>query len=90
MTKRNLKRRSREYNEALTEGGVKGTSLASTDINKSYLYLLTRIPKNDQEIEKRRWTCEGNILRMDCDASPKIALTWTSGRVRETWQRTTT
>ena len=54
----------------------------------------TCIPQIDRELKKRRWTWIGHVLRMNSDANPKIALTWTPegkrkrGRLRETWRRT--
>ena len=46
------------------------------------------------EIERRRWTWIGYVIRMQSDAIPKIALTWTPdagrrrrGRPKETWRR---
>ena len=54
----------------------------------------TCIPQIDRELKKRRWTWIGHVLRMNSDANPKVALTWTPegkrkrGRPRELWRRT--
>ena len=63
-------------------------------ISNKELEKTTCIPQIDRELKKRRWTWIGHVLRMNSDANPKIALTWTPerkrkrGRPRETWRRT--
>ena len=47
-----------------------------------------------KQMEMRRWTWLGHVLRMDRYSHPQIALTWVPegkrkrGRPRKTWRRT--
>ena len=52
------------------------------------------IEKTSEIVQRLRWTWLGHVLRMDCDAHSRIALTWEPdgrrkrGRPRETWRKT--